>query len=253
MNRPTRLSIGLLTLILSGCVNPPRQAGPPTDAWIFRTDRDPTPAIGNASLRGKSGRLYVVRGDDLSNFLSTFVAVSQKSGLAPQAGLIASDTPNAFATTNQDRQIVLLSIPMLEKIGTDRDALATTLGHEIAHLYLRHGEARQQRSDSARGISNVLGLALGIAGVPMSGSIASFGVSTVTAAYSRDEEREADILGLKWAMAAGYSACGSARTMQMLKSLSASSPLPFLSSHPGHDERIERANETSLKATGHSC
>jgi predicted Zn-dependent protease len=41
--------------------------------------------------------------------------------------------------------------------------------------------------------------------------------------------------------------------MQMLKTISSSSSLPFLASHPGHDERIERANQTALKAGGQAC
>jgi len=63
----------------------------------------------------------------------------------------------------------------------------------------------------------VLGAILGVAGVPMGSTIANVGIVMVATAYSRDEEREADELGLQWAMAAGYSACGSARTMRMLK------------------------------------
>ena len=81
----------------------------------------------------------------------------------------------------------------------------------------------------------------------------SVGVGLVNSAYSRDEEREADILGLQWAMNAGYSPCGSMRAMQRIKMQKLNEPIVFLSSHPGHDERIQRAQDIALKNTGKSC
>ena len=252
-NTVRALRLALAILILSGCASTPQKSTTPADAWIFNRDWTNVPAFADLTFKGKSGQSYPVRGAHLTNLKKVVVALRGQSQLDSQVALIAGDTPNAFATTNNGRQLIALTLPMLEKIGADQDALATTLGHELAHLYLKHGEMRRQRAESAKGVSDVLGVVLGVAGIPMGGTLANLGVGAVTSAYSREEEREADVLGLRWAMAAGYSACGSARTMQMLKTVSSSSSLPFLASHPGHDERIERANQTALNASGQAC
>ena len=238
---------------MTGCASTPQKSAASVDAWIFNQDGMHTSAFNDTTLKGKSGQVYAVRGNDLTNLKMVVIALKQQSRTDPQVALNAGSAPNAFASTNNGVQTVSLTLSMLNEIGSDKDALATTLGHELAHLYLKHGEIRQQRAESAKGASRVLGTVLGLAGVPLGGTLASFGVGVVTTAYSREEEREADMLGLRWAMAAGYSACGSVRTMKMLKAMSSNSSLPFLSSHPGLDERIERGNQSAMAATGQGC
>ena len=240
-------------LLFSGCASTPPKSAPQADAWIVNTNWQQITAVSDVTLKGKNGFSYPLPGAHLSNLRTVVTALQAQSRLDPQVALVASDAPNAFATMNNGRQTIALTLPMLKKIGDDQDALATTLGHELAHLYLKHGELRRQRAESAKGVSDVLGVVLGVAGIPLGGTLANLGVGAVTSAYSRDEERDADVLGLRWAMAAGYSACGSARTMQMLKTVASSTALPFLASHPGHDERIARANQTALKAGGPGC
>jgi Zn-dependent protease with chaperone function len=257
VEKSSGLARGLLFVLtaaaMAGCVSTSQKSVAQVDAWLFNRDWINSAAFANTTLKGKTGQAYPVRGSDLTNLKMVVVAIKEQSRLDPQVALTAGSTPNAFAFTNNGRQTIGLTLSMLNEIGSDKDALATTLGHELAHLYLKHGETRQQRAESAKGVSNVLGAVLGFAGVPMGGTLASLGVGIVTTAYSREEERDADILGLRWAMAAGYSACGSARTMKMLKAMSSTSSLPFLSSHPGHDERIERSNQAALVATGKGC
>ena len=250
---PWRVLAVIVAAAMAGCASAPQKSAVPVDAWVLNRDWVGTPAFTNTTLKGRSGQVYSVRGGDLTNLKMVVIALKQQSRLDPQVALNAGGTPNAFASINNGVQTVGLTLSMLNEIGPDKDALATTLGHELAHLYLKHGEKRQQRSESAKGVSTVLGTVLGLAGVPMGGTLASLGVGVVTTAYSREEETEADVLGLRWAMAAGYSACGSFRTMKMLKAVSSSSALPFLSSHPGHDERIERANQYAISAAGQGC
>ena len=199
--------IAFLLVSLSGCASVPQKPAPPPDAWILNGDWTKYPANTNVALVGKTGQHYEVRRENLTNLTKVFATIRGQSKVSASLGIVASEMTNAFATSTSGRQSIMFTLPMLEKIGSDEDALATTTGHELAHLHLKHGEIRQQRAESAKSVSNVLGTVLGLAGVPMGGSVASLGVSTITAAYSRDEEREADILGLKWAMAAGYSAC----------------------------------------------
>lgn len=236
---------------LAGCAATAQKPAP--DAWLLKPDWTNASTFGNTTLTGKSGQTHQVSGIHLTNLKTVLLAIKEQSRIDPQLALIASDAPNAFATLIDGKPIIGLTLPMLSGIGLDKDALATTVGHELAHLKLNHGDIRKQRAASAKGVSDVLGVILGIAGVPLGGTIANVGVGMVTTAYSRDEEREADVLGLQWATAAGYSACGSARTMRMLKEQGRTAPIPFLASHPDHDERIARANKAALVATGTGC
>ncbi len=240
-----------VVFFLAGCAAVAQKPAP--DSWLLKPEWTKAATFNNAVLKGKSGQTYQIPGIHMANLKTVLLAIKDQSQIDPQLALIASDTPNAFATVRDGKPIIGLTLPMLNSIGLDKDALATTVGHELAHLKLKHGNIRKQREESAKGVSDALGMLLSIAGVPMGGTIASVGVGMVTTAYSRDEEREADVLGLQWATAAGYSACGSARTMRMLKNQGKAAPIPFLASHPGNDERIERANKTALAATGTGC
>ncbi len=247
----TLLAGGLVALTLGACATVKPKTAP--DAWLLSPGWTATAKYKDSSLKGRSGQLYVIEGRALENLKVVALDLAKQSGLRPRMALMAAEGPNAFASRQQAEGLIGLTLPMLQGIGADRDAIATTIGHELAHLKLKHGDIRQERSDMAKGVGNVLGSLLTVAGVPLGGLVASLSVGVVTTAYSREEEREADLLGLEWAVAAGYSACGAVRTMAMLKASQAAAALPFLSSHPGHDERVQLANQFAIRETGKPC
>ena len=147
------LLITLAILIVSGCASTPQKSTPPPDAWILNSNWNQTSAFTDLTLKGKSGQSYPLQGAHLTNLRKVVTALQVQSQLDPQVALVAGDVPNAFATTNNGRQLIALTLPMLEKIGADQDALATTIGHELAHLSLKHGELRRQRAVTDRSIS----------------------------------------------------------------------------------------------------
>ncbi len=75
--------------------------------------------------------------------------------------------------------------------------------------------------------------------MPGGGTIAGLAVDLIDTAYSREDEREADALGVGYTMSAGYDPHGAIRLHEKLLTASRSSLLPFLSSHPSGQERIE--------------
>jgi predicted Zn-dependent protease len=62
-----------------------------------------------------------------------------------------------------------------------------------------------------------------------------------------------DTFGMKLALAAGYSPCGSYRFAAKMKELGQGPALTFLSTHPGNDERLENSENFSVTSNGMSC
>jgi predicted Zn-dependent protease len=85
----------------------------------------------------------------------------------------------------------------LLQLMESEDELAAVLGHEIAHVDNRHAIERLQYEVKAR--------KLGLEGLYQLGSI---GVKLFEAGYTKEQELEADKIGLQFAVSAGYSAGG---------------------------------------------
>lgn len=75
--------------------------------------------------------------------------------------------------------------------------------------------------------------------MPGAATIAGLGADLIDASYSRDQEREADALGVGYVMSAGFDPNGGIRLHEKLLKTSRGLSLPFLSSHPSGEERIE--------------
>jgi beta-barrel assembly-enhancing protease len=131
--------------------------------------------------------------------------------------------------------------------------LAGVLAHEISHVYARH-LARQM--DKARGV-NIATLVGGLAAVLVGGPAAAAILATTQAAgvsamlkYSRDHEREADSLGFKWMLKAGYNP---REMMSVFRKLNKQrwfqgGDVPiYLSTHPHTDDRlVDMAHQISM-------
>jgi predicted Zn-dependent protease len=188
----------------------------------------------------------------IDNMLIVKSQIEAVSGVKADLAVVETTYPNAFATHLQGRPVIALSTAYLDHLGRDRDALATTIGHELAHLHLGHsGQARREREETAKGVSNVVGTAVGLF-IPFGGTLTNVAVTAVARSFTRDEEKAADEHGLKWAVAAGYDPCGKARTIAVFSRFH-SQGVPILSTHPSYGERSELANEYSMKARSRPC
>jgi predicted Zn-dependent protease len=154
--------------------------------------------------------------------------------------LIASgDSPNAFSGPSKTGPVVGVNLAMIRLIGTDWDELAAVFGHEYAHIAQSHSGVRQMREQARQGASGTLGVRLGAAEVPKGGTIADELTATVTTASSRDDERDADSLGLRYMVIAGFDPHGAIRLWERMSAAGDEPLLPFLSNHPMRTERIE--------------
>jgi len=134
-------------------------------------------------------------------------------------------------------------------IMDDESELAGVLAHELAHVNARH---------HARYLEKTLGLALllQIGAVLIGGDsrterlilqLASIGATLMALKFSRDQEREADRLGLKFMAEAGYDPRGLLEVMEKFKKLEKKRPPEWLSTHPLPESRIRELSEEIKK------
>lgn len=83
--------------------------------------------------------------------------------------------------------------------------MASVLGHEIGHVTARHAAQRYSQSMAANIGVGVLGVLGAVAGLPTgTADLAGFGAQAYLQSYSRDQELEADQLGIRYMTRAGY-------------------------------------------------
>jgi len=161
--------------------------------------------------------------------------------------LAEGNTPNGFSAVSVHGPIIAVNIGMVNLIGQDGDAMAALIGHELAHLYLEHGRSRQDREENRMAASAILSVALGMFGIPIPFEVMNVAAESVSNKFSREEERDADRLGVKYMVQAGFDPFGSVRLQEKLGAASSGNMLPFLSSHPSGTERVENMKRLAME------
>lgn len=163
--------------------------------------------------------------------------------------LLDSDVINAFALPGGK---VFLSRGLAQRLDSEAQ-LAGVLGHEIGHVTARHGN---QRISKQLGFNIALGVAAVAVGVADEDSkvrevgqyavpALAIGGNVVLLKYGRDEESEADMLGVRYMTRAGYNPMGQVQVMQVLAAASGGGArqIEWLSTHPYPETRIARLQE----------
>ena len=158
--------------------------------------------------------------------------------------VIKEDVYNAFATPAGHIFVYTGLMDAME----EEEELAGILGHEIAHVYCRHISQKIERSKKI-GIATMAGIAAGILlGVGGAGEAASAVTMGSVAAgqsaelsYSRENEMQADQLGLKFITEAGYNVSGLLKILKKIRAKTwfGSDQIPtYLMTHPAVEDRI---------------
>ncbi len=114
--------------------------------------------------------------------------------------------------------------------------LAGVLGHEVGHVNARHVIDQIRKSDTMRGIRDIAG----IQGTTLD-RVVGTGADALFMGLSREDELQADSLGLEYASAAGYDPGGLAAFVGRLNAHAGEGTLAeFFATHPKPDERIAR-------------
>jgi len=130
---------------------------------------------------------------------------------------------------------------IIDQLKLSDDEMAAIMGHEIAHALREHGRERTAKSGItslvARG-AGALGSAIFGIDPSISNTVTGLFGQTLVLKFSRDEEREADLVGLDIAARAGYDPRAGIVLWRKMAMLNKGAPPEFLSTHPGGDTRI---------------
>ncbi|MBU3628523.1 M48 family metallopeptidase [Polynucleobacter sp. AP-Reno-20A-A9] len=225
--------------------SPPRPGS--TSVWDLRQIANSSNQISYLN-RPDSSVYETLKVEDAKSVVAVANAIGRNSGIRPTLFLLESSELNAGATFNKDgKPIIIINKPMMDLIKDDPDMAAALLGHEMAHLYLRHPGA----TAGADAAGSILGLLAGIAleivaqnklGVTNLGLQGGQLIGTAfSTSFTRDQERDADRLGLIWAKQDGYDPNGAIKLFKAIESKSGNTLIPFFQSHPNPSERIENA------------
>ena len=134
----------------------------------------------------------------------------------------------------------------LIKMADEEDELAGALAHEIAHVAARHLTRRASKQEMASAATIPLSVILG--GWAGYGARQAAGAVTPMLAmkFSRDDEKDADYLGVQYMYAAGYDPNGAISIFEKLQSLQRKNPgviAKIFSSHPMDADRIQKTEK----------
>lgn len=129
--------------------------------------------------------------------------------------------------------------------------LAALLGHELGHVNARHSAQQMSKGSVTQAIVGGIAAVAGTQGQiygDMASQLGQVSAGALLASYSRDNEREADALGMEYMVRSGYNPQGMVGLMDVLRSLSKHDPSAIelmFATHPMSDERYSTAVETA--------
>lgn len=150
--------------------------------------------------------------------------------------LADKQTINAFALPGGQ---IFITEALFSRLKSE-DQLAGVLGHEIGHVVGRHSNQQMAKSGLISGIAQGVGVLLSDGHSNGGMQVAQMVGNMVNMKYGRADENEADTLGVRFLIEAGYDPEALIGVMQILKDSAGSGGQPeILSTHPDPGNRME--------------
>jgi len=127
------------------------------------------------------------------------------------------------------------------------------MGHEIAHALREHARERMGKTAATQGVARLGGaIVAGVLGISpqITDLVAREGANLVTLKFSREDETEADLVGLELAARSGFEPEASVSLWQKMTANGGGSGPGFLSTHPTGPDRIRDLQANVPKVEG---
>jgi predicted Zn-dependent protease len=155
-----------------------------------------------------------------------------------EVNLIGSNQINAFCMPGGK---IAFYTGILEKLQLTDDEVAMVMGHEVAHALREHARERMGKSAVTQGVARIGGvIAAGIFGIDprVTDTLARGGANLLTLEFSREDESEADLVGMEIAAKAGFDPRAGVSLWQKMSANNKGAPPQWLSTHPSGSSRI---------------
>jgi predicted Zn-dependent protease len=156
-----------------------------------------------------------------------------------EVNLLGSTQINAFCMPGG--KIAFYS-GILTQLALTDDEVAMVMGHEIAHALREHARERMGKSMATTGLSRLGGaLISGYFGIDsrITDTVAQQGAQLLSLKFSREDESEADLVGMELAARAGYNPRAGVSLWQKMSAANKGAPPQWLSTHPSGTTRIK--------------
>jgi predicted Zn-dependent protease len=198
-------------------------------AHKLSTDAEKTAMVKRVGARIQGAVESYMRANSLSK---------QLDGYKWEFNLVESDELNAWCMPGGKVVFYTGILPVCK----DETGVAVVMGHEVAHAVAKHGSERMSQAMVAQGLGSTLDAAL--ASKPTETRnlwMTAFGVGAQFGAllpFSRQQESEADHLGLVFMAMAGYDPQAAVPFWERMSQGGGGKPPEFMSTHPSDETRI---------------
>ncbi|MBI3087340.1 MAG: M48 family metalloprotease [Candidatus Omnitrophica bacterium] len=255
--RPHGQAAVVALLLVGGCAAPQYAVRPspvPEESAQARQIEQAISALQARELesRQRVGTRPVQRGERLFGFdlqatLERLSRVTERPNLPYHIFLLRNQDPNAVALADGRTYVTTGILNYLASRGSREDELATVLSHELAHTVAQHLVKRYQQLQQQQLLLTVVGIGAAVAARQGGAQAQQMGqaaqdiaglLSDVAASgYSQEQELEADQLGVRYMIRAGYDPRAALELLQDFARFD--TPSLFLRTHPPTARRLE--------------
>jgi len=155
-----------------------------------------------------------------------------------EVNLIGSNQINAYCMPGGK---IVFYTGIIKTLNLSDDEIAVVMGHEMAHALREHARERMGKSTATQGLARLGGLLasswLGI-DPNLADAVAQGGANLLTLKFGREDESEADLVGMELAARAGFDPRAGVTLWQKMAAANKGAPPQWLSTHPSSSSRI---------------
>jgi len=240
MKVPLRLSAALL--LVSALAGAQTKITAPNNSYTPAQDVE----LGREAAAEVRKQLPILRDDSVSSYIED---IGHRLTAAVPSDLRHPEFKYTFEPVNV-REINAFALPggpmfvnrgMIEAAGTEGE-VAGVMAHELSHVLLRHGTAqasKAQKYQMGQVAGAVLGAIIGGGWGQIISQGSQFGLGTAFLRFSREYEKQADLLGSQIMARAGYDPRDMANMFKTIEKEGGSGGPQWLSDHPNPGNRVD--------------